>query len=133
MAVQKFSLASLAELDGGRIAIAVNKALERAAMDCRDRPALKSTRTVDIEISICPVPTDDPDADLIDSHVTVQIKEKIPPRVSKPYSMAVTRRSLVFNEVSPDSVRQATFDDPNGLRRVVDENKEEARAAAGGE
>lgn len=51
--LEKFDLAALASIDGGRIAIAFEQALRRVAQDCDDRPGEKKERTVTLSLAVC--------------------------------------------------------------------------------
>ena len=52
--LKQLTLATLAEIDGGRLAIAFEQALRRCAIDCDDRPGEKKARTVSMQISVEP-------------------------------------------------------------------------------
>jgi len=44
MAVKELQLATLADLDGGKIAVAWQQALKRLIADCEDRPGEQAAR-----------------------------------------------------------------------------------------
>ena len=50
----ELDLASLQDLDDGRVAVAFQHELKRAVQDCIDRPADKKPRTVTLELAIKP-------------------------------------------------------------------------------
>jgi hypothetical protein len=110
MAVQKFELKSLSEIDCGRINAAFEHALARCEADCRDRPGTAKTRKVALLINM--IPLCDDKGELESVNITFQIKDAIPTRESKTYNMRADRRGLLFNELSPDDIRQGTIDGP---------------------
>lgn len=125
MAATKLTLASLGDLDKGRVGHCVQNSIEAAVKDCRDRPGLKVARKIIITVMIDPQMDDEDELagnELLDAHVNVEVATKFPSRKSRTYSMGLTKRSAIFNELTPDNVRQATIDDPNGMFRVIDED-----------
>ena len=48
----KFSLKSLAAMDGERIGLAFEQALKRVVMDCEDRPGESKERTVSLTLAV---------------------------------------------------------------------------------
>lgn len=139
MAATKLTLASLGELDRGRVGHCVQLSIEAAVKDCRDRPGLKVARKITITVSIDPQMDEEEELagnELLDAHVSVEVATKFPSRKSRTYSMGLTKRSAIFNELTPDNVRQVTIDDPNGMFRVIDEDNDDDegdRAIAGGD
>lgn len=106
MSLQKFTFAALAELDQGRIAKAVECALQRAVVDCNDRPGEEKARTVTLVIELEPVM----EGKSHDVAVTFRIGEKSPPRKSAAYVMRPTNSSdLLFNDMSADDPGQNTI------------------------
>lgn len=55
MAIKELTLASLLELDGGRVSEAFMAELRRVVSDCDDRPADGKERKVKLEFSVIPV------------------------------------------------------------------------------
>jgi len=108
MALEKFTLATLAEMDQGRIRIAFEQALQRLQDDLKDRPAVESARKITLLVSLVPIVGDDGELDSVD--VDFKITDTVPKRESKTYNMQATRGGLLFNELSPDEVRQRTLD-----------------------
>jgi len=107
--VEKFQLKSLAEIDGGRIAIAFEQALKRVIQDCEDRPGDKKERTVNLSLTVKPVL--DADGFLDDCDVQLLVSDSVPKRKSKVYKMAVRKGGhLVYNPESLGSVSQQTLD-----------------------
>lgn len=107
MALEQFSLATLAEMDGGRIRAAFEQALKRLEADCKDRPGVKRSRQLQLIVDMEPV-ADDGELDSV--NVTFRIKESIPKRESKPYNMQAVPGGLLFNDASPEDVRQMSLD-----------------------
>lgn len=116
MALQKFDLATLTELDGARIRTAFDQAVERLVEDCKDRPNVKAKRTLALSVSLVPIPDDDGELSSID--VDFAMKETAPKRESRTYNMLPARKGLLFNEVSPDEVKQRTLDEVGKPRAV---------------
>lgn len=108
MALEKLTLASLATMDGGRHAAAFEQALTRARFDCEDRAAVKGARRIALVVSL--IPRADDNGNLERVHVEFALDEKHPKRQSRSYSMQAVHGGLVFNELSPDDVRQGTLD-----------------------
>lgn len=107
MALEQFSLATLAEMDGGRIRTAFEQALKRLEADCKDRPGVKRARQLQLVVDMQPV-ADDGELDSV--NVTFRIKESIPKRESKAYNMQAVPGGLLFNDASPEDVRQMSLD-----------------------
>ncbi len=105
--LEKFTMDTIAEMDGGRIKAAFTQALKRLEDDCKDRPALKKARELHLVMTMTPVPDG---ADLDSVNVTFKIKESIPKRESKSYNMQAVRGGLLFNDASPEDVKQKTLD-----------------------
>lgn len=118
MAFHQFDLSTLRQLDGGRVAEAFLHAIKRAALDCEDRPGEERARKVSLQAEITPQTRleEEPDGrmktvfDGVD--VKFQIKDALPTRLSRKYSMGVKHNgSVYFNADSPHDHRQATFFD----------------------
>jgi len=116
--LKEFSLADLKSLDDGRVDEAFKQALERVLGDCSDRPGADSVRKVVLQMELLPICGES--GELEDVKVGFQVKETIPTRKSKVYSMDVRRtsgndgrhrRQLVFNDMSEDNVAQRTVDE----------------------
>lgn len=104
----ELSLDTLSKIDGGRIAEAFAKALRNCESDCRDRPALKEARKIAVHLTIEPVAGDD--GALESCRVQFQVVDSQPRRRSKTYDMRAHAGRLLWNELSPDDVRQRTLD-----------------------
>lgn len=111
MALMKLSVASMNELDGGRLRTAIEKSIKRAVDDCKDRPNLDTARKVGIELIITPYA--DETGDVVSVNLDYQVKPTLPPMKREGLSLSVQKDgALLFNEHSPDNVNQRTvFDD----------------------
>lgn len=107
MALEKFTLATILEMDGGRIKTAFEQALKRMELDCKDRPGVKAARKLELVLQMTPI-ADNGELDSVD--VTFRIKDSVPKRESKSYNMQSVAGGLLFNDASPDDVRQMSLD-----------------------
>jgi hypothetical protein len=106
--LQKFTLESLKDLDGGKAGMAFEQHVRRASLDCLDRPGDESARKVTLEAVIVPVRNDDGTCD----GVTIQFHSSsaVPKHRTKLYSMALRANGmLAFNPDAPDNVNQSTM------------------------
>lgn len=108
MALEKFTLATLAAMDGGRILEAFEQALNRCRFDCEDRPAVAAGRKIALVVTMKPVADDTGSLGSVD--VSFELNDKLPKRGSKSYNMQAVPGGLLFNELSPAEVRQKTLD-----------------------
>lgn len=109
MALARLSLGMLQDFDGGRPRETFDQAMRRCIADCKDRPALDEARQVTLTVSIVPVPDQDTgDCESVD--VRFKISDQVPKRQSKVYNGRITAQGVLFNELSPDEVRQGTID-----------------------
>ena len=107
--LEKFDLASLAKIDGGRIAIAFEQALRRVAQDCDDRPGEKKERTITLTLLV--KPRMDVDGMCEDCDVQANVTDNVPKRNSKIYNMSLRKGGhLLFADDSLDDHRQETMD-----------------------
>ena len=96
MALEKFKIDTLATIDQGRIKEAFEQAFARLVEDCKD-----------LTIDVAPR-TEQGSLESVD--VTFALKERIPNRESRTYNMTAGRGGVLWNEISPDEVRQKTLD-----------------------
>lgn len=108
MALEKFSLASLATIDSGRVKVAFDQALRRVEEDCRDRPIVDTARKVTITAIIKPNATEA--GELASCDLRVEISDNLPKRQSQTYNMASTPGGLLYDELSPEDVDQKTLE-----------------------
>lgn len=110
------SLETLAKIDNGRIREAFELELQHCYADCADRPALEEARKVTITASLVPVPDDRGTLDTV--RVRFQVQSTQPKRTSKHYEMRAQGGALLWNELSPDAVKQMTIDQAPGMKAV---------------
>lgn len=105
----KFDLKSLAEMDDGRIAVAFEQAMRRAAIDCEDRPADDRPRKLCLELEFKPVL--DP-AGYCESVVCqAQIKDTLPSRKSRKYDLGLRKGGMfVYQPMALDNHSQEPLD-----------------------
>ncbi len=108
--MMQISAAALAEIDGGRVARAIDAELEAVVRDCLNRPGDDAARKVTIEIAIKPAHTSD-SGELEIAGVTFAVRSSVPKRTSRTYQAAVDvkRRKLSVNEFSPDNPNQGSL------------------------
>ena len=109
----ELNLATLEELDDGRVSVAFAHELKRAVQDCIDRPADKKPRVVTLELAIKPILA--PDSSIVEMEGAdgeFTIKSKVPTRKSKTYNFRSNKHGqLAFSSESPENSDQTTFDD----------------------
>lgn len=111
MALMKFNVASLNDIDGGRLRVAVEKMITRCVEDSKDRPALDKPRKVTLEMSFTPT-CDDSTGEAETVWFAYQVKASIPALARDTLSLGIQKNgTLVFNEHSPDNVDQKTVFD----------------------
>lgn len=107
--LKELTLATLAEIDGGRLAIAFAQALKRCAEDCDDRPGEKKARNVSLNVSVTPILDEDGMCD--DCDVQVNIADSVPKRKSKAYNCSLRKGGhLMFHPDSLDNHEQHTIE-----------------------
>lgn len=114
--IEKFRLSTLNKIDDGRIREAYEQALKACEADCKDRPNLKDARSVTLHAVLVPVSGDSGEMESCD--VQFQIFSRVPKRKSKVYNMISKGGNLLFNELSPEDVRQGTLDDAPSMKAV---------------
>jgi len=109
----KLQAASLANLDRGALAVAMEQALQTAARDCIDRPTDDRARTVTVAISLKPKSEFDEETRAVEitgAEGQYRVKCAVPDRESKPLDFGLqTDGTLVFNENVPDNHRQRSL------------------------
>lgn len=107
--IHEVDFESLSVLDDGKLNLVLRKHLQRANLDCQDRPGDSKARKVTVEIAF--VPVWDTQSDCTESSMQVKIKSSIPDHASKPYSMGMRRNgTFIFNNNSLVNVNQNTLD-----------------------
>lgn len=121
--LMKLELAAIAGLDEGRIGMAFADALRRCEEHCRDLPALEKPRKVLLEVSMVPE-YDATSQSCVAVAVSFKVADTVPKRESTTYVMkALHGGGLVYNDMSPDDIRQMTLDQANQqqeARRIAD-------------
>ena len=108
----KLSLASLAELDLGKVDGAFKAQLRHILADLVDRPEEKKERTIILKMSVAP---EEVSRGVLDSvRVWFQLGSKVPGLRSKDYSMLASDKDISFNADSLDDAKQLTFESPEG-------------------
>lgn len=110
---KSLGLASLEELDGGKIGVLLKHHMKRVADDCFARAVDDKARKVTLEFLVSPVQIKDEDTGQIHADtVSIQIKAKstVPTQQSKPYEMRITQNGLAYNPGSPERYPQQTLD-----------------------
>lgn len=108
MSLQKFTLDSMTDLDGGKASEAFDLHVLRAAMDCLDRPGDTKPRKVKLEVSLVPVIEADGTCDRV--NVQIHASSAVPTHRTRAYSFGLRRGGqLVFDADSPDNVNQGTL------------------------
>ena len=116
--LEKFSLASLATFDNGRISANFDQLLDAAIRDCQDRPNDDKPRKLLIQLEISPV-SDVENGQVICSGVNgaFQLKSTVPTRKTNVYSFGMrklgkeNKPTLVYNNDSLDNSDQKTIFD----------------------
>lgn len=111
MAIKRIEeIASLTDIDEGRLAAAFTRHMKRAIADCEDRPADKKARVVTIQLAVVPTYVDE--GYLQDIGVEASIRSKVPDHVTLPVNCRVKRGSgAVFNDMNENDVDQKTIDE----------------------
>lgn len=111
--LHKLQAASLAKLDRGTLAVAIEQALQTTAKDCLDRPTDDRARNVVVTISL--KPKAEYDEELKTMQVTgvegqYKVKCNVPDRESKPLDFGLRDDgTLIFNENVPENHRQPSI------------------------
>lgn len=107
--LKELDLSGLVEIDGGRVALAVQSAIRRCTADCYDRPGVKKSRKVTLEIEI--VPVQDENGLCENCKALAKIKESTPVRESRVFDCSVgSGNRLLFRPDSLDDAGQGAFD-----------------------
>jgi hypothetical protein len=115
MGLLKFDVKNWHELDNGRLAIAVEKAIRRIVADCRDRPGLDNARKMTLTLTFKPFADDL--GDVVSINLDFDVKTAVPSTGREGLSLGVQKDGqLTFSTHSPDNVAQTTVfdnDDPS--------------------
>lgn len=106
--LKQFSLLELAAMDDGRIAVAFDQAIRRAAVDCDDRPGDDRARKVLLEIEFTPTCDESGLCESVQSQI--QIKDTLPSRKSRKFDLGIRKGGMfVFSPASLANHRQGSL------------------------
>lgn len=109
----QLNVENLAELQGGRVKLALENEIRRAVADCEDRASDNTEREVHLVMKFKPVVDDRGGLEQVLGQFFV--KGKVPVRKTKPISFSARKSArgpmLVWSEDSPDNVDQMTISD----------------------
>lgn len=104
--LKEFSLASLAEIDGKRLALAFDAELKRIAADIDDRPGVATARELTLKVAVVPV-LDVSSGIAEQARVQCQVSAAIPKRKTKVWDMSVRKGGkLLYRPDSEDNAEQ---------------------------
>lgn len=106
---REFNLANLAYVSDGRINAIVKRHIERAILDCEDRPGDKKPRKVTLDLLVTPVVLQD--GAVTDVNIEVEVSSRIPKHISPTINCMIKHGGkAVFNDMSESDVDQRTLD-----------------------
>lgn len=110
MALRELNLEGMADFAGGTVEAIFNRHIQRAILDCEDRPGEKKPRKVTLTANIVPIILQDGAAS--DVEVDCEVTCAIPKHISKTVDcrVKVGGRAL-FNDMSESDVDQMTIDE----------------------
>jgi hypothetical protein len=110
---QQLSLASMKDVDSGKINAAFDHELKRIIEDCHDRPGMNKPRKLVLEVLLLPNCGTDAN-ELYCESVAAQIRvdSRIPGRKTKVYTLDTKPSGAAyFNADAPENPDQMTIDD----------------------
>ncbi len=124
MAFVQLTVASIEQIDEGRLGKAFLMHLKRLIQDCNDRPKEKKKRKLVMEIDMVPVLGDDGVVETIGAEFEFTFRSKTPDHKSKTYSLRTNKQGqAAFSSESPENADQLTFGDINPATGKVDRGK----------
>jgi len=111
MGRSKLSLASLADLDLGKVDVAFRATLQHILADLKNRPAEKKDRSITVKVVFSPEEITAGSLDTV--CVSFEISAKVPGLRSRMYSMLAGKDGLTFDAESLDDAKQLTFEPPD--------------------
>jgi hypothetical protein len=125
MSFVELTLASIEDIDDGRVARAYAHELKRIVQDCMDRPGDKNARTVTLKAKVTPIPSTEAGILEMDgAEVEFMIEGSVPKRKSKTYSLRANKQGqLSYSSNSPENADQTTFMDVDPETGKVDRGK----------
>lgn len=110
MAKKTLTAQDIADLDEGRVRVAIAHALKQIALDLADRPHEKVARKLRIDLQFKPVLSSEGALESADARVA--IVPTFPKKQTRSLSMGVHHSgALVHNAASPTDIRQGTLDE----------------------
>jgi hypothetical protein len=112
--VEKMTLAALEKMDNGKVGAMFRSHLGKVVEDIQERSGDHTVRTVTLKMSLVPVG----DSGTVDDiKVSFSCNSNVPAVQTREYSMMPHGdRQLMFNDLSPDNVRQGTLDQDHKTR-----------------
>ena len=120
MSLQRLSLATMGDLDGGLAMATFQDAVKRAVRDCMERPGDKRARKVILQMALTPVPVITGNTiDCDGAKGAFQCRVKIPDWETREVDFGVQNSGdLLFNPDSPRDHKQMTLLDGGEERDV---------------
>lgn len=110
MAKKTLTAQDIADLDDGRVGVAIAHALKQIAHDLADRPHEKGARKLRIDLQFKPVLSSEGALDSAD--VRVAIVPTFPKKQTRSLSMGVHHSgALIHNAASSNDIHQSTIDE----------------------
>jgi len=103
------SIVALLKINRGVGAVMGRQELDRVMRDLIERPTLKNARTLIMTFTFTPLA--DPRGILEEVKVSIEANSRTPKMKTRDYSMSVDGDKLIFNDESPEDVRQGTLDE----------------------
>ena len=103
------SLATLKDLDFGKVDTSFSSKLRAVIADLKDRPGLDRERQVILTLKMKPAETTQGVLDSVE--VFFEVRTKVPAAQSIAHNMAAGKDTLVFSTESPTDHKQSTIDD----------------------
>lgn len=103
------SIVALLKINRGVGAVMGRQELDRVMRDLCERPTLKNARTLTMTFTFTPLA--DPRGILEEVKVSIEANSRTPKMKTRDYSMGVEGDKLIFNDESPEDVKQGTLDE----------------------
>jgi hypothetical protein len=107
--MKTFSLSTLSDVAGGKVAAAINEAIASCAADMRERPT-SDKRRVAVQFEFRPIVDD---GDVSECECAVRVKPTLPAYNAAAVSMRVADTSLRWNPASESNANQLSLDQAN--------------------
>lgn len=103
------SIVALLKINRGVGAVMGRQELDRVMRDLEERPTLKNGRTLTMTFTFTPLA--DPKGILEEVKLSIEANSRTPKMKTRDYSMEMEDGALIFNEESPEDVKQGTLDE----------------------